>query len=201
MSLNHTDLQSAPAADWVQRWLKGLDAGARVLDYACGYGRNTRYAIGLGLTVQAVDSDASAVDAIAAPARARCVDLEQGPWPWARSRREDRAASAASPDEFDAVIVCNYLFRPRLDLLMSLVAPSGLLIYETFMIGNERFGRPANPKFLLQPNELFHACVRAGLQTLAFEQGYFDDPKPAMKQRICARRPSGFARSDFADMT
>jgi SAM-dependent methyltransferase len=192
MSLNHTDLLSAPAADWVQRWLKGLDAGARVLDYACGYGRNTRYAIERGLTVQAVDSDASAVAAIAAPAQARCVDLEQGPWPWTRS---------GCADQFDAVIVCNYLFRPRLDLLLSLVAPSGMLIYETFMIGNERFGRPANPKFLLQPNELFHACARAGLQTLSFEQGYFADPKPAMRQRICARRPSGFARSDLADMT
>jgi len=28
------------------------------------------------------------------------------------------------------------------------------LIYETFAVGNEAFGKPSNPNFLLQPNEL-----------------------------------------------
>ncbi len=175
MSLNHPDLFLSSASDWVQRWLPRCPPGSRVLDYACGYGRNTAYAVARGMSVLAVDSDPSAVDSIAAPAERLVADLEHGRWPF-------------SSRQFDVVIVCNYLFRARLDLLISLVAPSGMLIYETFMVGNERYGRPSSAKFLLQPNELYELALRAGLQPIAFEQGYFDLPKPAMRQRICAVR-------------
>jgi SAM-dependent methyltransferase len=178
MSLNHPDLILSSASDWVQRWLARYPPGSRVLDYACGYGRNTAYAVGLGMSVLAVDSDPSAVasvGSIAAPAERLVADLEHGRWP-------------LSNRQFDVVIVSNYLFRARLDLLVSLVAPSGMLIYETFMAGNERYGRPASAKFLLQPNELYELTLRARLQPIAFEQGYFELPKPAMRQRICAVR-------------
>ena len=66
------------------------------------------------------------------------------------------------------------------------LAPGGVLIYETFMAGNERFGRPSNPAFLLAPGELWAAF--AGLHIIAFEQGLSLQPKPAMVQRLCARR-------------
>ena len=71
--------------------------------------------------------------------------------------------------------------------MVGALAPRGVLIYETFAVGNERYGRPRNPEFLLQPGELLEA-VRGQLQVLAFEDMYFDDPKPAMMQRICAVR-------------
>ena len=50
-----------------------------------------------------------------------------------------------------------------------------MLIYETFMVGNERFGRPSNPEFLLRPGELLQAF--ADLAAVAFEQGYAERPK------------------------
>jgi hypothetical protein len=62
-----------------------------------------------------------------------------------------------------------------------------VLIYETFMRGNERFGKPSNPAYLLEPGELWRAF--AGLHIIAFEQGLSLEPKPAMRQRLCARRP------------
>lgn len=69
--------------------------------------------------------------------------------------------------------------------LIAALAPGGVLIYETFMRGNERFGRPTNPDFLLRPNELIEAFAR-GLSVIAFEQGEVAEPKPAMMQRIAA---------------
>jgi hypothetical protein len=60
-----------------------------------------------------------------------------------------------------------------------------MLLYETFMVGNERFGRPSNPDFLLQPSELLEV-VRGRLEVVAFEQGETAAPRAAVVQRICA---------------
>jgi hypothetical protein len=60
------------------------------------------------------------------------------------------------------------------------------LIYETFMSGNERYGKPSNPAFLLRAGELFEAF--GALHVLAFEQGRTAAPKLAVIQRLCARR-------------
>ncbi len=73
------------------------------------------------------------------------ADLEGGAWPLAGR-------------QFDAVIVVHYLHRPLFPhLLAEAVAPGGVLIYETFARGNEQFGRPRNPDFLLRPRELLDA--------------------------------------------
>ena len=104
------------------------------------------------------------------------TDLENALWPF---------PTAA----FDAVVCCNFLHRPRLDLMAALLAPGGLLIHETFADGNAKYGRPSNPAFLLRPGELFRAAERAGLVVLGYEHGYVDRPGPALVQRVCAVRP------------
>ena len=103
----------------------------------------------------------------------RQADLESGPWPFV----------AAS---FDAVVVVHYLHRPVLPLIAAALADGGLLIYETFAQGNERFGRPRNPDFLLRPRELLVAF--ADLRVLAFEDGAVAGTVPAMIQRLAAVR-------------
>jgi len=60
-------------------------------------------------------------------------------------------------DDYDGIIVTNYLHRPLLPAIARALAPGGVLIYETFARGNERFGRPCNPDFLLRPGELLEA--------------------------------------------
>jgi SAM-dependent methyltransferase len=100
------------------------------------------------------------------------ADLEGGPWPFAGAH-------------FDAVIVANYLYRPLFEPLAAALRPEGVLLYETFMVGNERYGRPSNPDFLLRSNELLEA-FSPRLQVVAFEQGYVARPKPALVQRLCA---------------
>ncbi len=158
---------------WVVRFAGLIAAGGRVLDVACGQGRHSRYLAGLGLRVVAVDRDPQAVAALTGVpgVRATLADIEGGPWPYAGER-------------FDAVVVTNYLHRPLLSVLRDSLLPAGVLIYETFAAGNQRYGRPSNPEFLLEPGELLELC--RGLRVIAYEDVYVEDPKPALVQRVCA---------------
>ena len=170
---NHAAL--GPSA-WVRRWAAYIPRGGRVLDLAAGSGRHARLLASLGHSVAAVDRDAESLrglDGIAG-IRACVADIEVGCWPY--------------PGEaFEGVVVTNYLHRPLLPFLVAAVAPGGVLIYETFAAGNERFGRPTNPDFLLRPGELLDA-VRGRLRVLAYEDLEVEEPKRAMVQRICAQR-------------
>jgi SAM-dependent methyltransferase len=156
----------APSA-WVERWAPLIPQG-KVLDLACGSGRHSRLLLARGLEVVAVDREPFSLPGV----RFVRADLEDGsPWPLAGER-------------FQGIVVANYLHRPLFPQLERSLAPGGLLIYETFMLGNERYGKPSNPAFLLQPGELWQAF--GGLHVIAFEQGRVREPKPAMIQRLCA---------------
>jgi SAM-dependent methyltransferase len=154
-----------------------ITAGGSVLDLACGRGRHSLLLAERGYRVEAVDRDAEAVAAIGATTpgiATRVADLEGGPWPYYGRK-------------FDGIVVTNYLFRPLLPMLLDALDADGVLIYETFMAGNERFGKPSNPAFLLRPDELLD-LVRPRLTVVAFEQGEVSAPRPAMVQRLCATR-------------
>ena len=164
-----------PASAWIARFAALVPAGARVLDVAAGAGRHARLFAARGARVVACDVDAGALATFAhVPGVAiRVVDLEGEPWPFA----------AAS---FDAIVVARYLHRPLFPHLLAALAPDGVLLYETFAIGNEAFGRPSNPAFLLGENELLDT-VRDRLTVVAFEQGeVVDDARRAVVQRIAA---------------
>lgn len=163
-------------SDWVRRFAGLIPQGGRVLDLACGSGRHTRFLAGLGHPVEAVDRDAEALASLQAieGVTTRQADLERGPWPYYNY-------------VFEGIVVTNYLFRPLLPSLMAALAEGGVLIYETFMDGNERFGKPTNPAYLLRSGELLE-IVRRRLTVVAFEQGEVESPRPALIQRICASR-------------
>ncbi len=57
------------------------------------------------------------------------------------------------------MVVTNYLHRPLFPMLLDALASGGVLLYETFMAGNERFGRPSRPEFLLKDGELLDLRV------------------------------------------
>jgi SAM-dependent methyltransferase len=162
---------------WVVRHLPRLAPSARVLDLACGSGRHARLLAAQKHPVLAVDRDSEALAALRAlPGISVMVaDLEGEAWPLAGQR-------------FAGVIVTNYLWRPRLSDVCALLAPGGVLIYETFMAGNDAYGKPSNPDFLLQPGELRAVASAAGLRVLDFAEGYSASPKPGMRQAICAVR-------------
>lgn len=163
--------QTRPPSDWVARWATMLPAGAAMLDVACGSGRHTALFLDRGHPVTAIDRDVSRL----APAPGLEIveaDLEDGsPWPLPGRR-------------FGAVVVTNYLYRPLFPALIEALAPGGVLIYETFSTGNERYGKPNNPAFLLADGELLEA-VRGKLRVVAYESGFVDNP-PRVVQRIAA---------------
>lgn len=174
-------MQQTPVHDasvpspWVRRFLPLIPAGGRVLDLAAGQGRHTRLLRAKGYQIVAVDRDAAGLRAeLTGDADLAIVemDLEDG-GPWRLGRG------------YDGIIVANYLHRPLLPALADALAPGGALIYETFMAGNERFGRPANPDFLLRPGELL-AAFGDRLTVVAFEQGSVAAPRAAVIQRIAA---------------
>lgn len=174
------DISPAPSP-WVARFAPLITRGGRVLDLASGGGRHARLLAAMGFAVEAVDRDPDAMSALAAgvPAiSARVADLEAGPWPY-------------YGQAFDGIVVTNYLFRPLLPLLVRALDVNGVLIYETFMVGNERFGKPSNPAYLLRQGELLD-MLRPRLAVVAFEQGEVALPRPAMVQRICATRAGGW---------
>ena len=158
----------APSA-WVTRWAPLVTQGT-VLDVACGSGRHARLFLDRNLKVAAVDREAQSIPG----ARFIQANLEDGsPWPFPGER-------------FDAVVVTNYLHRPLMERFADCLAENGVLIYETFMLGNERFGKPSNPEFLLRPGELLESFRELAVK--AFEEGEVADPKHAMIQRLCAVR-------------
>jgi len=162
---------------WVARFAPLIASGAHALDLACGGGRHARYLAARGCTVEAVDRDAEALLGLSGADGivVRHADLESGAWPYADAG-------------FGAVVVTNYLFRPLLPLIAASLAPGGVLIYETFAQGNESYGRPSNPDFLLAPGELLGVARAAQLRVVAYEDGYVEFPKPAVVQRIAAVR-------------
>lgn len=163
----------------MQRWSHLLGPGARVLDVACGGGRHLRWFAARGAQVTGVDRDAAALATLAGFGRVIVADIETGPWPLAGER-------------FDAVVVTNYLWRPLWPSLRASLADGAVLIYETFAVGNEAFGKPSNPDFLLRPGELLEAC--RGLHVVAYEDGLLSGPPRRVQRIVAVHAPAAGAR-------
>jgi SAM-dependent methyltransferase len=165
---------TGPASPWLERWAELLQPGMRALDLACGAGRHVRWLSERGLHVTAVDRDTAALAELhGVAAEVLAADLEAAPWP-------------LPGRQFDLVLVTNYLWRPLLPQIVASVAPGGVLLYETFALGQETVGRPRNPEFLLHPGELLD-LVRGRLRVIAYEDRRLDAP-PRFVQRIAAMR-------------
>jgi SAM-dependent methyltransferase len=168
------DLKPSP---WITRFAPLVRPAAAVLDLACGGGRHARLFLERRHPVTAVDVDVSGLEDLRRHPQLEIVqaDLEDGsPWPLPGRR-------------FGAVVVTNYLWRPLFPPILASLDQGGVLLYDTFARGNEAYGRPADPAFLLEPGELIE-MVRERLQIVAYEHGYTERPRAAVKQRLCATR-------------
>lgn len=145
-----------------------------MLDLACGSGRHLRWLAANGHAMTGVDRDAAALTGLQGLGELVCADIEDGPWPLAER-------------QFGAAVVTNYLWRPLWPQILNSVQPGGVLLYETFGLGNAAFGKPSRPDFLLAPGELLQVC--AGWDVVAYECGQLRQPDRVV-QRIAAIRPS-----------
>ncbi|MDP6708585.1 MAG: class I SAM-dependent methyltransferase [Alphaproteobacteria bacterium] len=175
MCSDQTEAGRGAHSPWVRRFAHLVTAGGEVLDVAAGGGRHSRFFLDRGCRVTAVDRDVDGLADLADRGDVEVVahDLEDGGnWPFPGRR-------------FDCVVVANYLYRPLLPVLAQSLTPGGVLLYETFAVGNERYGRPRRADFLLQPGELWRAFADE-LQIIAYEHGYEAEPREAVRQRIAA---------------
>ena len=180
-----------PPSSWVKRWahllpisnkLNGNDSAdiADVLDLACGHGRHMQYLFGLGHKVLGVDRNAEALKTASQWGDALLADIENAAWP-------------LDGRTFKAVLVTNYLWRELFPKILNSLAEGGVLIYETFSQGNEAFGKPSRPEFLLQSGELLQRC--RGLQIVAFEEGFIPSPDRLIQRVVAIRLPSALEPS------
>lgn len=172
--MNGAHAEAGTPSAWVQRWAHLVPAAGRVLDVACGAGRHARYFAERGHAVTAVDRDAGALASLPPTVTACVADLEGAPWP-------------LPGQTFGGVVVTNYLWRPLWPALLRSLEPGGVLICETFAIGQALFGRPTNPDFLLHPGELLDVC--RGLQVVAYEDGVLDAPLRRVQRIAAVRAP------------
>ena len=168
----HQSVDAGTPSPWVIRFGEKIAAKGSVLDVACGNGRHAHWFAARGHAVTAVDREV--LDAIPPGVMFIEADIESGPWPF-------------TGQAFDCVVVTNYLHRPHFPHLLAAVKHGGWLIYETFAVGNEQYGRPTRQDFLLKPGELIE-LVHCKLEIAAYEHGYIESPKPAVVQRIAAYR-------------
>jgi SAM-dependent methyltransferase len=166
-------MPTTPSA-WIVKYAPLIRSGGHVLDLACGSGRHAIWLAAQGYLVDAIDRDATAMAAMAGldNIHTQLADLEA-------------TTAYQFTQQYDGIVVSRYLYRPLLPRLAAILKPGGVLIYETFMQGNERYGKPSNPDFLLQPNELLTHYAES-LRIAAFKQGDEQTPTPAVMQRICA---------------
>lgn len=181
--------RSDAPSDWVRRFAPLIPAG-ETLDLACGSGRHARLLAELGHPVLALDRDSEALaKTVGERISTLQADLEVvgSVWPFVANR-------------FAGIVVTNYLHRPLFPFILDSLAPQGVLIYETFALGNAQYGKPTNSDFLLVPGELLelmHIHRQFSMRVLAYEDGYASAPKPAMVQRICViKAPTAFSSAN-----
>jgi SAM-dependent methyltransferase len=163
---------------WVVRFASLVSRRGEVLDVACGGGRHTRLFLERGHRVVAIDRDLSGLADLADHTRLERVEADL----------EEKTPFVLTGRRFSAVVVTNYLNRPLMPALIAAVEADGIFIYETFAAGNERYGRPTNPNFLLRPGELLDV-VNGHLRVIAYEDLVVDKPSAAAIQRVCAIGP------------
>jgi 2-polyprenyl-3-methyl-5-hydroxy-6-metoxy-1,4-benzoquinol methylase len=140
----------------------------RVLDVATGGGRNAVYLARRGFQVEGIDISREALDA------ARVLAEESGVS--VTLRLMDLENDATLPQNaFDIIICFNYLHRPLIPLLKKALRSGGMLVYETYIVDQAQFGRPRNPKHLLQHNELLE--LFRDFRCLRYREGILEHRK------------------------
>lgn len=165
---------------WVTKHGLLIREGGHVLDLACGVGRHAIWLAEKGYQVDAVDCNQQLLAELEGIPNITTIwaDIEAGEWP-------------SNGNHYDGIIVSRYLYRQILEVLAKLLKLGGVLIYETFMVGNERYGKPSNPDYLLLQDEL-NMVYSPLLHIHAFEQGEAGSPARSVMQRICATKTHDF---------
>lgn len=131
------------------------------LDLACGNGIHSIFLAKNGWKVSSVDIKEQSFKALKNIKYFK-IDLE--------NNEIDLTKQPPFDIFYDLIIIFKYLNIPLVKKLPKFLNNNGVLICETFMEGNEKFGRPNNPNFLLKKNQLKKLSLD-GLKIVLFNQG------------------------------
>ena len=151
-----------------------------VLDLACGDGHNGIFLASKGFSVVLADRSEEALSQARLNARTAGVTVQ--------FRQVDLEQEGVNPLEdlsFSAVLVFRYLHRPLIPCIRKSLKQGGILMYETFITGQARFGKPKNPDHLLKAGELlswFH-----GWEVIYTFEGILGKPPKAIAQLVCRK--------------
>ncbi len=174
-------LRTQDPSPWVTRFAPLVAKNINVLDIAAGSGRHSLLFLQQGSLVTAIDKDTTALSSLTHQKKLEIIefDLETVVSVYAKG-------NPLFARTFGAIVVVNYLYRPLFSHLIDSLIPGGLLIYETFALGNETYARPRNPEHLLKSGELLK-LVKGQMQIVAYEHGVVANGDiPGVKQRLCA---------------
>lgn len=150
------------------------------LDFACGCGREAVYLAMAGWQMTGIDYLPMALEKSSRLAKQHQVSLAVE-----NQDLEADLSQLQARQPVDLICIARYLHRPMLPLLADLLNPGGFLLYQTFMQGCEKIGRPRNPKFLLAPDEL--RSTFSDLDVLVDTVHLLDDGRPT--NVFIARKP------------
>ena len=151
----------------------------QILDFASGNGRNSIHLAEKDKIITAIDKDSKRLDDYRKfnYINTICFDLETDEeWPLKNKY-------------YDIIIVVNYLYRPKTKQLINLLNNGGYLFYETFALGNEKYGSPKNPDYLLKDKELLNLLSKEN-EILSYFNGVVTDEKISIKQRCLIKKAS-----------
>ncbi len=166
-------------SEWIFNQIKALNIKKKInlLDFASGNGRNCIPLSNKNIIVTAIDKDQEKLNKYKNLNNINtiCFDLEtKEEWPLLR-------------EYYDVIIVVNYLFRPKIKKIINLLKKDGFLFYETFSLGNEQYGSPKNPNFLLKYRELLDIFGEE-LIPLSFYDGKTKYKNISIKQRASFKK-------------
>ena len=172
-------------SEWIFNQIESLNIKKKInlLDFASGDGRNCIPLSKKNIIVTAIDIDQEKLNRYKSFENINtiCFDLETiEEWPLLR-------------EYYDVIIVVNYLYRPKIKKIINLLKKNGLLLYETFSLGNEKYGSPKNPNFLLKDKELLDIFSHK-LLPLSFYDGKFKHNKIRIKQRASFKKKASYKK-------
>lgn len=151
----------------------------RALDIACGKGRNALFLAARGFDVTALDVSAVALSEGRRRAAARNLRIN-----WLEIDLEkDRLPGPG----YDLIVDVDYLQRALLPQIKAAVKLGGFVIFETYLIDQQKIGHPKNPEYLLAHNELLNAF--RDFRVLFYREGKFADGRePSFRAGILAQK-------------
>ena len=171
-----TIIVSEPSS-WIKKIIYSIEPGGNLIDIACGQGRHS-LEFSNRHKIFAVDKNKEFLKKLESIKNIETIneDLENN-LKWSFSKKK-----------FKIVLISNYLFREKISDLFNLVDIGGYLIYETFAVGNEKYGKPSNPDYLLCRDELLEIKPKNFITIDYFFGERFENSKKSVVQRLAAKR-------------